>query len=121
MKWISTFFRSEEMAVTRFVEVKSKTVLNRYKYRDNWFWNRYGVNPYRGCQFACNYCDAITEKYLVHEHYQDFSRIIYVKKDAPTLLRNELGKAKRDVVALDRSHPELHSTTNHGKAAKREL
>ena len=44
------------------------------------FWCRYGINPYRGCQFACDYCDAITEKYLVHENFEDFSRIIYVKK-----------------------------------------
>ena len=45
--------------------------------------NRYNLNPYRGCQFACNYCDAITEKYLVHKDYKDFSRIIYVRKNAP--------------------------------------
>lgn len=86
--------------MVKFKEVKAKTVLNKYKYRDNWFWCRYSVNPYRGCQFACNYCDAITEKYLVHENVEDFSRIIYVKTNAPELLEKELKKAKKDVVAL---------------------
>lgn len=86
--------------MVKFEEIKSKTILNRYKYRDNWFWCRYSLNPYRGCQFACNYCDAITEKYLVHEKVEDFSRIIYVKTDAPELLKKEIKKAKRDVVAL---------------------
>jgi len=86
--------------MVEFKEVKAKTVLNKYKYRDNWFWCRYSINPYRGCQFACNYCDAITEKYLVHENVEDFSRIIYVKTNAPELLEKELEKAKRDVVAL---------------------
>jgi len=86
--------------MVKFREVEAKTILNKYKYRDNWFWCRYSTNPYRGCQFACNYCDAITEKYLVHENVEDFSRIIYVKTNAPELLEKELEKAKKDVVAL---------------------
>jgi DNA repair photolyase len=86
--------------MVEFKEVEAKTVLNKYRYRDNWFWCMYSVNPYRGCQFACNYCDAITEKYLVHENVEDFSRIIYVKTNAPELLEKELKKAKKDVVAL---------------------
>ena len=86
--------------MVEFKEVKAKTVLNKFKYRDNWFWCRYGINPYRGCQFACNYCDAITEKYLIHENIEDFSRIIYAKTNAPELLEKELEKAEKDVVAL---------------------
>ena len=86
--------------MVRFVEVGSRSVLGRYRYRDNWFWCRYGLNPYRGCQFACNYCDAITEKYLVHQRVEDFSRIIYVKTGAPELLKREVERAERDVVAL---------------------
>jgi len=86
--------------MVKFKEVKTKTVLNKYQYRDNWFWCRYEINPYRGCQFACNYCDAITEKYLVHENVEDFSRIIYVKTNAPELLEKELKKTEKDVVVL---------------------
>ena len=86
--------------MVKFKEVKAKTVLNKYRYRDNSFWCRYGINPYRGCQFACNYCDAITEKYLIHENVEDFSRVIYVKTNAPELLEKELKKAEKDVVAL---------------------
>jgi len=86
--------------MVEFKEIEAKTILNKFKYRDNWFWCKYSVNPYRGCQFACNYCDAITEKYLVHENVEDFSRIIYVKTNAPELLEKELKKAEKDVVAL---------------------
>ncbi|NQE04769.1 hypothetical protein C5S32_02755 [ANME-1 cluster archaeon GoMg1] len=86
--------------MVKFVEIEAKSILQRQKFRDNWFWNRYGINPYRGCQFACNYCDAITEKYLVHESYEDFSRIIYVKKKAPEVLEKEVKKVKPDVVAM---------------------
>ena len=86
--------------MTKFIEIEAKSILQKQKFRDNWFWNRYGINPYRGCQFACNYCDAITEKYLVHESYADFSRIIYVKKNAPEVLEKEVKKVKPDVVAM---------------------
>ena len=86
--------------MTKFIEIEAKSILQKQKFRDNWFWNRYGINPYRGCQFACNYCDAITEKYLVHESYEDFSRIIYVKKNAPEVLEKEVKKVKPDVVAM---------------------
>lgn len=86
--------------MVKHVEIEAKSILQKQKFRDNWFWNRYGINPYRGCQFACNYCDAITEKYLVHESYEDFSRIIYVKKNAPEVLEKEVKKVKPDVVAM---------------------
>lgn len=86
--------------MTKFVEIEAKSILTKQKFRDDWFWNRYTINPYRGCQFACNYCDAITEKYLVHEDYKDFSRIIYVKKNAPMVLGKEVKKVKPDVVAM---------------------
>jgi len=87
--------------MVKFKEIKSKTVLNKYRYRDNWFWCRYSINPYRGCQFACNYCDAITEKYLVHENVEDFSRVIHVKINAPELLEKEIKRVRKDVIALN--------------------
>lgn len=69
-----------------FEAVKAKSILNQYKRRDNWFWGRYSINPYKGCQHACNYCDAQTAKYLVHRNVEDFSRVIYVKSNAAELL-----------------------------------
>jgi DNA repair photolyase len=84
----------------QFREIQAKTLMVRLKFRDNWFWERYAINPYRGCQFACNYCDAMTEKYLVHKDFRDFSRVIYVKKNAPKVLKREMWKFKPDVVGL---------------------
>lgn len=86
--------------MVKFVEIEAKSVLTRHKFRDNWFWDRYSINPYRGCQFACNYCDAISQKYLVHKDYHDFSSTIYVKKKAPKVLEKEIRRFKPDVVGL---------------------
>jgi len=43
--------------MTKFIGIEVKSILQKYKFRDDWFWNRCGANPYRGCQFACNYTD----------------------------------------------------------------
>jgi len=43
----------------KFIEIESKSIIYRHKFKDNWFWVRYAINPYRGCQFACTYCDAL--------------------------------------------------------------
>ncbi len=49
------------------------------------------VNPYRGCVHACSYCYARpTHEYLGLSAGIDFETKIFVKEDAPTLLRREL-------------------------------
>lgn len=53
------------------------------------------INPYRGCSHACIYCYARpTHEYLGLSAGLDFETKIFVKEDAPALLRRELG-AKR--------------------------
>src|SRR5690606_34741676 len=48
------------------------------------------INPYRGCEFACQYCYArATHSYLEHVP-KDFERRIYVKQGAPEVLRRQL-------------------------------
>lgn len=53
------------------------------------------VNPYRGCEHGCAYCYARpTHEYLGLSAGLDFESKIFVKEDAPELLRQEL-MAKR--------------------------
>ncbi len=68
---------------------KSKSILRKLKYVDTWFWCLYSLNPYQGCEYACEYCDSRSHKYHFHE---DFDRTIYVKENAPDLLKKELKK-----------------------------
>jgi DNA repair photolyase len=50
------------------------------------------INPYRGCAHACSYCFARpTHEYLGLSAGLDFETKIFVKEDAPELLRRELG------------------------------
>ncbi len=54
---------------------------------------RYSVNPYRGCIHACSYCYARPgHEYLGFNAGLDFETKIVVKRDAPKLLREFLGR-----------------------------
>lgn len=49
------------------------------------------INAYRGCEHGCSYCFARpTHAYLGHSAGLDFERDVYVKVNAPDLLRREL-------------------------------
>ena len=49
------------------------------------------VNPYRGCEHGCVYCYARpSHAWLGHSPGLDFERLLYAKRDAPRLLREEL-------------------------------
>lgn len=53
------------------------------------------INPYRGCEHGCVYCYARpTHEYLGLSAGLDFETKIFVKQDAPELLRKELRSAK---------------------------
>lgn len=53
----------------------------------------FSINAYRGCEHGCAYCYARpTHEYLGHSAGLDFESKIYVKEEAPELLRSELMK-----------------------------
>ena len=84
----------------KYVPRDFKSILNKYKFIDSWFWCRYSINPYNGCEFACTYCDSRSHKY----HLQpEFDQLIYVKNDVGTMLDDRLRRARTllpDVVAM---------------------
>ena len=84
----------------KYVPKEFKTILNKYKFIDSWFWCRYSINPYNGCEFACTYCDSRSHKY----HLQpEFDQLIYVKNNVGAMLDSRLRRARTllpDVVAI---------------------
>src|SRR6266545_1004882 len=53
------------------------------------------INPYRGCEHGCVYCYARPyHEYLGLSAGLDFESKIFVKEDAPELLRKELSSSK---------------------------
>jgi DNA repair photolyase len=60
------------------------------------------INPYRGCEFGCQYCYArYTHEFMEMRDGRDFEQKIYVKEHAAGLLRHELRRVKdREAIAL---------------------
>ena len=70
--------------------IKTKTILSKEKYGDEWFGIDYKINLYRGCSHGCIYCDSRSNCY----HIDNFD-IPKGKENSLVILESELSR-KRD-------------------------
>jgi len=83
---------------TVFQLYRPKTILNKSKRADHWFWSRYSAYPYLGCQHGCEFCYCRERKYAPYDDVGDFAYRIKIKENAPELLRHALSRAAVDVL-----------------------
>ncbi len=74
----------------RYELIQAKTLLSKVRYGDSWFHDNRSMNPYRGCEHACIYCDGFCQYYRI----DNFFTHIRIKENAPTVLRQELERMK---------------------------
>jgi DNA repair photolyase len=74
---------------TEYRPLPSRSVLCKVNRRRNLPFS-YGINPYRGCEFACRYCYARYAHEFLELEPDAFEHQIYFKKDAAWLLEQEL-------------------------------
>jgi len=93
--------RVRERAEVEYFQLAARSTLNRESSgRMPFAWT---INPYRGCEFGCQYCYArYTHEFMEMWDSRDFEQKIYAKVDAPSLLRAELrqGRDKGLPIAL---------------------
>lgn len=69
-----------------FKEIRAKSILTRCGIPGI----DYVINPYIGCRFACKYCYASFMGRFVGKKVSDWGKYVYVKINAPELLKKEL-------------------------------
>jgi len=84
---------------------QAKTILNKHKYPDHWFWTRYTAYPYIGCQHGCIFCYCREKKYAPYEEIDTFSTRIKVKENAPQLLKKSLMRQKKGIIGVGDYQP----------------
>ncbi|MFQ5696434.1 MAG: hypothetical protein ACE5HB_10630, partial [Terriglobia bacterium] len=80
--------REREGKGVEYFRLATRTVLNRVVSRRVGF--EWSINPYRGCEFGCQYCYARYTHEYMELGPEEFERKIYVKDDAARHLRAEL-------------------------------
>src|SRR4029079_18308282 len=82
-----------------YLEFEARSILNRSKPNMPFTWT---INPYRGCEFGCKYCDArYTHEFMGLNDGREFEDRIYAKAASADLLRRELKKIpRRDGIAI---------------------
>jgi len=90
---------------TVFETYRPKTILNKHKRPDHWFWIRYTAYPYKGCQHRCLFCYCRERKYCPFDDVNDFGYIIQVKENAPQLLRRALSRVPVDLLGTGDYQP----------------
>ncbi len=55
-----------------------------------WFGCKHNINPYRGCEHHCIYCDSRSQCY----HVEQFDEVVEAKMNMPELLKSELAKKR---------------------------
>ena len=88
-----------------FIPYKTRSILNKHKRPDHWFWTRYTAAPYIGCQHGCEFCYCREKKYAPYEAIEDFPYVIKIKENAPILLRKALNKVSKDMIAVGDYQP----------------
>jgi len=84
--------------MVNYIYKEYKTAINKLKFPDSWFWARYTSNPYSGCEHACIYCDARSQRYYLT---QNFEEEIIIKDRFAKKLEKTLKKSRthlKDVI-----------------------
>jgi DNA repair photolyase len=93
---------------TIYIPYQAKTILNKGKRADHWFWTRYSAYPYMGCQHGCSFCYCRERKYIPYKPTEadaeydvakdEFSHLIKIKQNTPQLLRKALARLPVDMI-----------------------
>lgn len=91
VEWDTEYLNQQSDRTVRYLHDESRSVVTKIDSPDIPF--SYSVNPYRGCAHGCSYCYARnSHEYLGLNAGLDFETRIFVKRQAPELLKQFLSR-----------------------------
>ncbi len=78
------------IGMVNYVYKRYKTAINKLRFPDSYFWCRYTLNPYAGCEHACIYCDARSNRYYL----ENFEEDVIIKEDISKILENTIKNSR---------------------------
>jgi DNA repair photolyase len=92
----------EAKSLVEYFALPARSILNRCISPRMPF--RWTINPYRGCEFGCQYCYArYTHEFMELHDSRQFEEKIYAKSGAAALLRAELRRRIAEPIAIGTS------------------
>jgi len=76
----------------QYKHIRVESVLKKITNKDTLFAGDYIVDPYQNCEFGCLYCDS------------SFDKTIFIKTNAPEILREELKKHDKGMIIVGSVH-----------------
>ena len=104
----------EAKSEVEYFEIAARSILNRTKPNMPFQWT---INPYRGCEFGCQYCYArYTHEFMGMQDGRDFESKIYAKAAAPG---NPAPRAAQARSRRPHRHRHRHRSVSARRAALR--
>ncbi|OGS47261.1 MAG: hypothetical protein A2539_01870 [Elusimicrobia bacterium RIFOXYD2_FULL_34_15] len=86
--------------MTKYEHIQVQSILNRLNDKLDGFSSVYSLNPYRGCEHACQYCYVLSDKYIPYKKKEEFFYKIQLKANASFLLQEALSKIPIDCLII---------------------
>lgn len=88
--------------MVKYQPIEVSKVLQIHPHVDGgWFWSKYSVQPYIGCQYGCSYCFLRASVYGI----KSFSEIVKYKFNSPQILNEELFQYTPDIITVGDYQP----------------
>ena len=93
----------------QYKQIRVDSLLTEIKTNDKLFGGDYTVDPYQNCEFGCLYCDS------------SFDKTIYIKLNAPEILKKELNNLDRGTIIVGSVHDPYQKAEEHYKLTRKIL
>lgn len=93
----------------QYKQIRVDSLITDIKTKDTLFGGNYTIDPYQNCEYGCLYCDS------------SFDNTIYIKLNAPDILKKELKKLDKGTIIVGSVHDPYQKAEENYKLTRKIL